>query len=290
MVSLDFCFVTSGLKFSGNSLEEGSLGGSETALLYMACELQRKGHSVVVFCNCTQEGTFEGVAYFDRSRFEHYVLTSSIDILIVSRWAEYLTVPVNVGLRVLWLHDMLTDKDRLMGTVYQTDLIMLLSNFHMEDHLAKLPQIKPILWQTRNGIDLQTVRENIRPKVPKKAIYTSRPERGLPTLLVEILPRLLKEEPDFKLYIAGYDIQGIPLSEHCKLSEKISREYAARYPNNVVWLGSLTKAELYQEISSSELLLYPTGFPEISCLSVLEAQACGTAVVTTNNLDRKSVV
>jgi hypothetical protein len=47
-------------------------------------------------------------------------------------------------------------------------------------------------------------------------------------------------------------------------------------------LGPLAKSDYYHHLASAELLLYPCCFPEISCLAVLEAQALGTALVTTD--------
>ena len=45
-------------------------------------------------------------------------------------------------------------------------------------------------------------------------------------------------------------------------------------------LGPLAKEDYYRLLASSGFLLYPCGFAEISCLTVLEAQALGTPLVT----------
>ncbi|GAG96811.1 unnamed protein product, partial [marine sediment metagenome] len=53
-----------------------------------------------------------------------------------------------------------------------------------------------------------------------------------------------------------------------------------QYPD-VTLLGALSKRELYRELAASTLVLYPTEFPEVSCISMMEAAACGTPVVAT---------
>ena len=43
-------FVTTGLKFNGHTVNEKALGGSESALIYMARETAKLGHDVTVYC------------------------------------------------------------------------------------------------------------------------------------------------------------------------------------------------------------------------------------------------
>jgi glycosyltransferase involved in cell wall biosynthesis len=50
----------------------------------------------------------------------------------------------------------------------------------------------------------------------------------------------------------------------------------------VVNLGPLGKADYYRHLSQSALMIYPSIFPEISCLAVLEAQALGVPPLTSD--------
>ena len=52
-----------GLPFNGKTIEESSLGGSETAAYYMAKELVTIGHTVIIFTNAQTVGKFDGVKY-----------------------------------------------------------------------------------------------------------------------------------------------------------------------------------------------------------------------------------
>lgn len=268
-------FVTLGLKFEGDTLSTQGLGGSETALICMARETAARGHRVSVFCNTERPGTYDGVAYYNHQQFEKVCAVTEWDVLVASRWPEFLTAPGKAGLRVLWLHDMPTDQNRIMSQSWQTDQVFLLSDYHIKSYTEsddpevpaeenKMPWLKPHIWKTNNGIDLDLVNENIRPKVPGKLIYTSRPERGLPHLLNSVMPKLIAEFPDVKLHYCNYSLHGMQVPENVAQAIAMSEELTKRYPDNVVNMGHLTKDKLYQEMSSAQLLLYPTEFPEIS--------------------------
>lgn len=283
-------FVTRGLQFDGNSLETGSLGGSETAAICVARELAKLGHTVRMFCSCDRPGNYAGVHYAHWQEFKTQCATLDVDVLIASRWADFLAAKVPAGLRVLWCHDILTSPDHVMPGLFQTDLLMLLSDFHIEQYAGVVPELKKHIWKTSNGVDLELVEKCKRPKVKKKLIYTSRPERGLHFLIGDILPKILEKHPDVKLYCAAYQNNLIQDGDPAKALVAESERLIAQYPNNVVPMGALTKEQLYHHISSSQLWLFPTSFCEIFCIGAAEAQACGTTVVTTNDFALKETV
>jgi glycosyltransferase involved in cell wall biosynthesis len=293
-MKLKIAFVTLGLPFSGNSLKKHSLGGSESALLHVARELAKLGQDVTVFCECTEAGVFDNVSYLHYRDMQGYASPGAFDVLIASRFMEYNALPIPTALRVLWLHDILMEKPRVMGTVYQTDLAMVLSKYHLNDYVNQLPELAPILWQTSNGVDLKLIQENNKLPQPNKLIYTSRPERGLYQLLESILPRILEQEPNAVLHIANYDISSLPQEDKSTAMARAivhaCDQLAFQYGPRVVQLGSLSKDKLYQEISSSQAWLYPTSFPEISCIGAMEAQACMTPVITTKGFALEETV
>lgn len=287
--TLTIAIVTQGLSFQGDTPYKASLGGSETAVVSVARELARRGHRVMVFCNSTCAGEeFDGVSYFNVGGFSKVAHASSFDVLISSRWPEFLTKHTHAGLRVFWIHDTLVDRSRVAAQVWQTDQIFALSDFHIANYTEgekgeKLPQFKDFFWKTSNGVDMELIKANLRPKERNKVIYTSRPERGLHFLLQHILPEVLKEVPDLKLYYCNYDLGAMQVPDTVAAKIALSEQLAQQYPDNVFNLGHLSKDRLYQEISSSQLLLYPTDFAEISCITAMEAQACGTPIISTED-------
>ncbi len=283
-------FATSGLEFDGTSLQTGSLGGSETAMICVARELAKLGHTVRVYCECKKEGSYEGVRYLHAKNFKQQCALAEIDVLIASRWSEFLTYKVPAGLRVLWCHDILTSAESIMPGLFQADLLMLLSKYQIEQYCGIVPELRKHIWKTSNGVDLDLVEKCKRPKVKKKLIYTSRPERGLPFLIEEILPKILEKHPDAKLYCCTYKNDRIEKGDPALREVAESERLAAKYPSNVVLMGNLNKEQLYCQISSSQLWLFPTSFSEIFCIGSAEAQACGTPPITTNDFALKEVV
>ena len=66
--SLQIAMYTEGLPFTGDTLEQRALGGSETAFISVAREFAQLGHRVTAYCPCEKEGAFDGVVYRDLSR------------------------------------------------------------------------------------------------------------------------------------------------------------------------------------------------------------------------------
>ena len=299
MKPLTIAFITLGLPFTGDTLERKGLGGSETALTNLARSLAARGHRVIVFCNCEQAGQFHGVDYLDVQNFTKMSAITEWDVLIASRWPEFLAKPTQAGLRILWLHDTITDKGRLLNHLWQTDGMFLLSDFHIanycegeteEETLQKIPELKKFIWKTSNGIDLKLINENRRPKDENKIFYSSRPERGLHFLLKNIWPKLIEQNPDLRLHYCNYSLGQMQLPEHVQQINAMCESMARSFGDSVVNVGHLSKDRLYQEMSSAKLLLYPTEFPEISCITAMEAAACGTPIVTTDDFALRETV
>lgn len=283
-MSMTYGLVTAGLPIDPTDLL-APLGGSETALLSMASALRDRGHDVKVFCELVGEkgGRHRDIDFIPHQNFQDVVSVSDFNVLVVSRWPEFLAVPSFAGLRVLWVHDMPVSRDRAVAGLWQSDLVVVLSQFHKDAYVNMSPELARHIYISSNGVDLDVIEENLRPKVPGKIVFTSRPERGLHYVLKDILPRLLEKQPDIKLYFCNYSIEGLKLQPQVKSLIEFSYNLARRYPRNVVDLGNLSKSRLYQEISSAECWVYPTDFPEISCIGAMEAQACGTAIVSTDD-------
>lgn len=284
-------FFADGLPFDGDTIRYRSLGGSETAVYYMAKELCLLGNEVRVICNCENPGTYGGVQYVDKRNFKYVALTTDFDVFVVSRFYSFFQIPFRSRLNVLWNHDILTDKFGLLKYLPGIDAFFNLSNFHSNDYVSKIPALKPKIWQTRNGIDLETVNRSVIgiQKKPNKMIYASRPERGLQILLETIWPRLLKDFPDLELYMCGYSIGTTDLPAEIK-ELYVHINQLIKVTPKVFHLGNLSKSEYYNHLAESQLMLYPCDFPEISCIVALEAQACRTPIVTTNDFALRETV
>lgn len=275
-------FFADGLPFDGDTVHHRSLGGSESAVYYMARELRLLGYEVWVVSNCDRPGTYEGVRYVDKRDFKSLALQIEFDVFIVSRFYSFFQVPFRSRLNILWNHDMLGNKFVLMKYLPRIQVLFNLSRFHVESYLAQIPELKPIMRQTRNGIDPAAVNREVpgRGKIRGKMIYASRPERGLKVLLESIWPKLRSTFPELELYICGYEVDGQAIPERVKnlysYLDGLIKESPGVHP-----LGTLSKKDYYLHLAESQLMLYPCDFPEISCIVALEAQGLKTPIITT---------
>ena len=276
-------FYTAGVSFEGDSLERGGgLGGSETAFIQATRSLARRGHQVLAFNSCRRPGEYEGVSYHSLADSLQILAREYFDIFVVSRYPAFFNLPFSAGLKVLWNHDTLDNPQEIRQVHDEIDLFLVLSHFHKDNFLIRLPQLDDRLVVTRNGLDFNLLDQAAdRPVDPHKLIYASRPERGLKILLEDIWPRLYRWNPDLRLYICGYQItlhnMPKPLSDLYRHIGDLMESTPG-----LVRLGGLAKPDYYRHLSESALMLYPSVFPEVSCLAALEAQALGVPVLTSD--------
>lgn len=278
---LRISIVVPGLPFSPGTLEEGSLGGSESAGAYMARELAKRGHQIYVFREGPPEEGAHGEFYLPLGDAAAFIGANPHDICIAQRVPDLLSRPTAARLNVLWQHDLALARDsgRFRGVLWNVDKVMVLSEFMREQYMAAHGLPKEAFWRTRNGVDVDLI-DSIEAgeRDEKLLVYASRPERGLDVLLGEIMPRL----PDHRLVVTSYENRVDHLAgfyAHC-------RELASRLGDRVSFSEPLSKPELYRLYKSAGALVYPTPSPiaprfrEISCITAMEAQACGLPMVT----------
>lgn len=267
--------VTHGLPFNGNTINETALGGSESAVIYIARELA-KMNDVTVYCNCDKPGIYDRVDYRDVSQFNRDE-KSQVDVLIVSRFTGYLSGAIDAKMTILWCHDIAVENMHFaLGVV---DRIFCLSDWQKKLY-CKQYGIVPYsyVWKTSNGYDQNIVVDKVAfEDKQNNFIYASRPERGLKLLLEKIWPEVLAKNPEAILNLCGYVNANIP-EEMTELYAEIDELLAGS--TNVNHHGALTKPEYYELLANCAYMLYPTDFPEISCINAIEAQYNGCNVIT----------
>ncbi|HEX7090576.1 MAG TPA: glycosyltransferase [Longimicrobiales bacterium] len=281
MSALRIALYTEGLPFTGDTLARRALGGSETAFLCVARELAALGHEVLAYCVCEREGRFDGVEYRHASRLPE-LRDRPLDLFICSRFFHALAQPIRARVRVLWMHDVLLPAlaEPLRRLLPGIDRIFCVSHYHRRLTQAVLPEAAPVLAVAYNAVDHAAIEETLRGGVRKrhKLMYTSCPERGLLRAL-DLYERL--GDRALELVVCGY----VPLQpEHTACIEALR---ARGFP---IRTERFTKQELYRELAESKAVLYPTHFPEVFCISAVEAQACGTAFLTVDDFALRETV
>ncbi len=281
-----------GLPFNGETFDKQSLGGSESAGYYMARALAARGHYVTVFCSTEKPQRAKDVDYLPIELFKAYVEYTSHDVCIIQRAPELLTSHVRSKFTALWCHDLALGRSEssVKGVAWNYDRLFVLSEFMRDQYKSTYGLPDELLHLTRNGVDLATIARargampEDTARNPLSLVYAARPERGLDVLLGEIMPRILKVEPNAKLFLASYLNQVDHLADfyaHCKA-------LADQLGSAVQYLGHLSKEQLYTTMHSAGAYVYPVPsliapeFDEISCISIMEAQACGLPVVTSS--------
>lgn len=284
----DISFVIPGLPFNGDTLKTQALGGSETAAIYMAKALAKKGCAVLVFCNTDKAmEDEEGARYLPFHSYGHYVNSTLHDVTIIQRTPEMFSHVPQSKLSVLWCHDLALGRGSNMyrASMWNFNFAFVLSDYMKRQYIETHDLDESSVRVTRNGIDLSLLpqdkaRESQRDRF--HVVYAARPERGLDNLLSKVMPALIKKDKRFHLTVCGYGNTAermIPFYEAC------DRALIA-LGDNAHNAGTLTKGDLYDLYRSAGAYLYPTpseeesSFAEVSCISAMEAQACGLPIVT----------
>ncbi len=300
--TLRWIFYAPGIPFHGGSIQEGySLGGSESACFYLAREAVRAGHKVDVFSNISsqQAGTWEGVNYFSAGNHPsadlpgidciNAVRSVAHDVLVSQRMMRAFIFPTAARCHLWWAHDMpevhLRPQMRAQG--WNIDAIMAVSNFHKQALTKIYNWPQKDISVIPNAVDsslFSLASSGNNQRVGKRLFYSSCPERGLEHLVggadgkPSIMEQLLKQDPEITLFVCNYDNSPPWIKELHQFLE-----HRCRILPNVRWLGHLSKAELARQMMQAWLHVYPTRFPEVSCITAMETQFASLPILCTSS-------
>lgn len=265
--------------FDEKTLDERPLGGTETAIIYLADALAKLGHDVFVV-------TKEKNSSSAKPRYIHESeIKGEYDLLIVIRDWKRLLSSINAKKRFYWTGDAFNSLNtigigdrRFSGYV---DGMLCVSNWHKKSLCATSGFPEQKAFVLRNGINLADF-DLKEQRQRKRLIYTSMPLRGL-IHLPPIYEALKKKHSDLELHIFSsanrYRLPHEEGNEFMKESEIL--EKCRLLPGCHVH-GSVIQKELAKELMRSSVLVYPCDFEESSCIAIMEAQAAGCPVVTTD--------
>jgi len=276
-------------KWTPRSIDDGGIGGSETAAVCMARELVRAGNQVTVVSDCPREEIFDGVRYVPYHVATQKVSEFECDVLVVSRQAEASLLNWPAKVSFLWVHDVNVGATsaNLNNALMRYDKIFCLSGWHKNFFLACYPQLHPsTIVVTRNGIDVSRFKgQNV--KRGNKIIYSSSPDRGLEKLL-EMLPAIKEQVPDVELNIYYGFTTWLSMAESSgdlvfkQRALDIQTVLDQRVAEGLVkYHGRVGQKVLADAFLESKVWTYPTMFTETHCITAIEAQAAGCVPVST---------
>lgn len=254
------------------SIETG-IGGSEEAVINMSRELTKLGYKVTVYNQCGElAGNYNGVEYKNWTDFRS---KDKFDTIIFWRGVNALVSAKN---RIVWLHDVPFNTFNKHNADWY-DKVFVLSEYHKSLLPSCVDKSKVVV--TRNGIQLDHIPAKVD-RIKNRLIYTSSYDRGLEELL-DVFPSIKKEVPDATLHIFygwnTYDKMVEIGMRDASFKDMMTKKMAQE---GVFEHGRIGQKELVDELSRSDVFAYPCKYEEISCISVLRAQACGAVPVTTD--------
>lgn len=256
------------------------LGGTESLFVTLTRELVKIGHEVVVYANTYKEDTYDGVSW--KSIWRTSTDDNEYDFKVILRYLEAFDYPIKSKKTILWSHDNFYDEKRINYYFEKKllDKIVVVSKYHRSITINSLPNQIDNIIEVPNSYDnyLYNKFKNIE-KVKYKCIYCSVPIRGL-NYLLEIWDEVTKILPEAKLYITSdMTLWGSTKQDDRHVMNELYLSLDSR--KNIVRLGNIPKEEVAYHQATSELMLYPTDFDELFCISALECLSVKTPVVST---------
>lgn len=271
---------------------ERPLGGSQSALCYLAAHLSQRGHQVSVLNNVSRIEIVQGVPHFPLSLLsleflEH--LNPHVAIILNRGFDNQdlrALLPPATPL-VLWTQHAYDQPAvaPLQSPHEQAlyDHFVLISNWQRQTYIEHFQLPPEKITILRNAIapcfeNLFTTDESIlsHKTQPPTLAYTSTPFRGL-NLLLEVMPQIHAEHPGVKLNVYS----------SMKVYQNVAADddYADLYQRcrelpGVNYIGSVPQPELVPALMATSIWAYPNTFAETSCIAALEAMASGCYLVT----------
>ena len=269
------------------------LGGSQSALCYLAKELARLGHQVCLVNHTTRAGVSGGVAFcaVNSAAAGTALFDSDVVVLLnVAGPAASIKLMLAPQARlILWTqhaHDQPAMQPLHAAAIRDLfDGFVLVSQWQRHCYVEKFA-LDPARCQVlRNAAGPPFTQlfadgsEAAAAKVrPPLLAYTSTPFRGL-DLLLDVFPAVRRAVPGTELAVfSSMQVYHVPAARD-------TAEYGHLYGrcvqiDGVEYFGSLPQPELAEALRRATLLAYPNDFAETSCIAVMEAMAAGLRVVT----------
>ncbi|MFN5516438.1 MAG: glycosyltransferase [Cyanobacteriota bacterium] len=278
--------------YSIDTVAQRPLGGSQSALCYLAIQLARLKQNVFLLNHSSEVSIQRGVVclplecvsadFFNKLDFI-IILNSAGNGKEIKQFLEPHTQ------LILWSQHasdqqavlMLKNKDE--QDFY--DFFILISEWQKQDYIQSfnIDSNKTIILRNAVASNFENLFNhtdsilNAKEK-PITLAYTSTPFRGL-DLLIDIFPRIRQAHPEIRLKIfSSMQVYQTP-------SQDDEAQYGLMYNyfrnmEGVDYIGSVPQSQLAEELKSISILAYPNIFAETSCIAVMEAMSSGCYIIT----------
>jgi predicted O-linked N-acetylglucosamine transferase (SPINDLY family)/glycosyltransferase involved in cell wall biosynthesis len=259
------------------------LGGTQSAICYFIETMRTKGHVVYLFNNIKETNNNYHIPYH---KYTTYIKEHSLtfDLVIVSCIGKDIINIKNslnniCTLYCLWTgHDIdqpIMDVCNNMMIKDMIDLFIFVSSWQRDRYIDKfnIDYTKTIVMKNGIGKSFEKFLDLPTNKINNSMSYCSIPWRGL-KLLEPIFNNIGKDVNNATLKIfSGMNIYNI---------EETNEYNKFRNMDNVTYNYGIGQEQLANELYKIDFLTYPNIFPETSCITILQAMACGCLIISSN--------
>lgn len=264
--------------WDGNSIKNGGIGGSETAVIELSKRWAAAGKQVTVFNRCDAPAggiVIDGVIY---RNFWEFNKADIFNTLVIWRHTALLDHDIKAKQVLIDMHDTVTDGIFTDHRMAKIDKVLVKSEYHKSLY-PSVPESK--FEVIGNGIDLKRFKNLPKEKEEMRFIYTSCASRGLENLL-KAWPEIKEKYPSAELHT----FYGWNTFEAAHKNNPVKMEWVANMKemmgqDGITNHGRVDQKTLAEEMAKSTFWVYPTEFPEIHCITALEMQAANVYPITT---------
>jgi hypothetical protein len=246
-----------------------ALGGSERAIINLSQQFP-KNYEIYITGEVEEE-TVGNIKYVNLSNLPNLIKSNAFHTIIVSRYINFFEnyYYFCANQTYIWAHD--TCLHNYTSSLSHTDLLKKWENkingcicqteWHKNDFIIKYPELVGKIFTINNGITIENFKYEPE-KIKNRFIYSSCSERGL-NVILKLWPEIIKVMPNAELLISSYN--NFPRNDYENQLYEIIKKY-----DNIHHLGKLNNDKLYELMSTAEYWLYPTYWPETSCITAME--------------------
>jgi glycosyltransferase involved in cell wall biosynthesis len=270
------------------------LGGSQSALCYLAPALARRGERVTTLTGTTKPRTVNGVQCLRYEEIPVEVFSPPDTLTIVLNGPGHAIRAIREVIpagrpAILWTHhahDQLAMQSlRDPAVVALWDRIVCISDWQKTMFQKELGLPVGKMDVLRNAIGpafenmFRTTAQLAEAKSKElRLTYTSTPFRGL-NLLIACFPSIHRRHSNCRLDVfSSMQVYGQPIAQ-----DAYRPLYAqCQQTPGTSYRGSISQSELAKELAAVTMLTYPNTFAETSCIAAMEALAAGLFVVSSD--------
>ena len=250
-------------------LEKKARGGMVASLFHVSDHLSTLGHDVTVLSDISSTGQTRLGTKWTHEAWGEY------DCLVTNRGTGSGYPEIKAKHRILWTHDLphngFIPDPRVMGAF---DCTVFMSRYAERVWRAFYKTIGKSVY-IPNGVDKKIFYPRMK---TGGLIYASAPNRGLERLPLILDALRSRTVPDLTLEAYSNLAKLHPGEGEDKF------DYLSIEDSNVTLCDPVPQATLANRLGQADLMILPSGYPEICSNIVLQSLASGTPVITTGNL------